>query len=41
MKLSYRGTTYETKLPTIATKAGKVIGKYRGAELRERTVVKR
>ncbi|MCU0526762.1 MAG: DUF4278 domain-containing protein [Elainella sp. Prado103] len=41
MKLSYRGTIYETKLPTIATQAGKVIGKYRGVDLRERVMVKR
>ncbi len=40
MKLSYRGTTYEVKFPTIATNKGKVIGKYRGTELRERVVVK-
>ncbi|MBF1999692.1 MAG: DUF4278 domain-containing protein [Synechococcales cyanobacterium C42_A2020_086] len=36
MKLSYRGTKYDAKPTTIATYAGKVIGKYRGAELHER-----
>lgn len=41
MKLFYRGTTYEIKLPTIATQEGKVIGKYRGATLHERVVAKR
>jgi len=35
MKLSYRGVKYQTELPTVATSAGHVIGKYRGVELRE------
>lgn len=41
MKLAYRGVNYEVKLPTIATKEGKIIGKYRGADLHERVVAKR
>ncbi|MGG6298260.1 DUF4278 domain-containing protein [Leptolyngbya sp. AN02str] len=33
MKLSYRGVKHETRVPSIATTEGKVIGKYRGVEL--------
>lgn len=39
MKLSYRGTIYEPKSSVASTRRGKVIGKYRGAQLHERIVV--
>lgn len=41
MQLAYRGSIYETQLPKVATKAGKVIGKYRGSALHERIVIQK
>ncbi len=39
MKLCYRGVSYEYTPPTLEIRLGKVVGKYRGLDVRQRTLV--